>query len=149
MTFPTYDTAHTIRVRAVSTAADANRRRSAISSDTRRTAPEPEPIFYLSDIKDDPCDSNPSSTCDGWIISGADNYPGGTHDVICHYRYRSTGQPFGTFDTNNDVTDGPNGAQPEFSGSMCEAGFNTELRMQVRGVSTTGGDIYTDWVGKR
>lgn len=131
------DTSHTLRVRAVSTAPDPDRRISGIGSATGRTAAPSVEAFRTGTTA---CDTAPTSTCTEYNVRGSGFRPGITVTAYCQF---DNGYGWGPAQYPHSAQVRSDGT---FTGnSSCHVGTNTYLRYQVR---ADGKTYYTQRVTK-
>ena len=136
-----YSETHRLRVRAVSTAADANRKRSDIGAAQRTTVKAPDPVIRATRTGSTSCDSDPSSTCTKYAASGSDLKPNTGYTLACQFNLGGAGWGGDQFSAGIRT----NGAGNFDYGYKCHVGTNTQLRYVVRG---TGGPYYSNVVTK-
>lgn len=128
-----YSESHTLRVRAVSTGADAARQLSPAGSASGTTGAAPQPSVTAFQTGTTPCDSNPSSTCTQYNVRGS-NLPPNTS--VTHYCQFNNGSGWGPSQFPHTVSTNGSG---DFTGNgTCHVGTNTQLRYEVR----VGGNTY-------
>lgn len=128
-----YSESHTLRVRAVSTAADANRRISGVGSASGRTIDDPA-VIEATAGGTTPCDIG-GGTCRKYAASGRNLQPNTTYTLYCQFTDAGSwgDEQFGVSVTTN--------GQGAFNyGNKCHVGAYTQLRYVVRG---PGGPYYS------
>lgn len=136
-----YSETHRLEVQAVSTATDANRKRSGIGAAQRTTVAAPTPDIRATRAGTTSCDSDPTSTCTRYAASGSNLLPNTGYTLACQFNVANGGWGADQFSVGIR-TDGSGGFN---YGYKCHVGTNTELRYVVRG---TGGPYYSNIVTK-
>lgn len=136
-----YSESHTLRVRAVSTAQDPDRRISGIDAAGGTTVAEPRPVVEAFRTGTTECDTAPGSSCTTYNSRGRNLPPNSAVTVYC--QFSNAGGAWG-------APQFPQGARTNGSGDFtgnnsCHVGTNTRLRYEVR---VGGNTYYTDPVTK-
>lgn len=137
-----YAESHTLRVRAVSTAEDADRRISGIDSATARTVNAPNPVVEAYRTGTTECDTAPGSICTQYNVRGRNLPANTTVTGTCQFRTGTSGA-WGPSQFPHDAR--TNGSGSFTGNNSCHVGTNTYLRFRVE---VNGNFYYTSAVTK-